>query len=147
MTSNENTHRPGPPLEGVPSGPPPEGSDKRKPLRRRIADRWNGLGRTGQAAIGVTAVVVGGVVLSYLRARQVGDTAAVSAPEGHMTTEPLSFDEQEELVVILSTSLETMPEDKFEASYQQLDQDHQWEVDDAIREFANNAVGSDTWDQ
>lgn len=87
------------------------------------------------------------MVLSYLRARQDGDTAAGSSPEGHVTTESLSYDEQEELVVILSTSIETMPEDEFEASYQQLDRDHQWEVDDAIREFANNAVGSDTWDQ
>jgi hypothetical protein len=137
----------GPRSSVPPSDPASEGSDKRTPLRRRVTDSWNGLGRTGRAAIGVTAAVVGGMALFYLRARQAGDTAAVSAPEGHMTTEPLSFDEQEELVVILSTSIETMPEDEFEASYQQLDRDHQWEVDDAIREFANNAVGSDTWDQ
>ncbi|WEV28684.1 hypothetical protein OYE22_28495 [Streptomyces sp. 71268] len=64
-----------------------------------------------------------------------------------MTAEPLSFEEQEQLVVILSTSIETMPEEEFEANYQKLDRDHQFEVDESIREFAANAVGDENWDQ
>ncbi|MFE1827647.1 hypothetical protein [Streptomyces yangpuensis] len=64
-----------------------------------------------------------------------------------MATKPLSFDEQEELVVILCTSIETMPEDEFEANYQKLDRDHQFEVDESIGRFADNAVGDENWDQ
>ena len=64
-----------------------------------------------------------------------------------MTTKPLSFYEQEELVVILCTSIDTMPEDEFEANYQKLDRDHQFEVDESIRRFADNAVGDENWDQ
>lgn len=66
---------------------------------------------------------------------------------GHLATEELSFDEQEQLVVTLSTSLEAMPEDEFEANFRKLDREHQIEVEDAIRDFAAHAVGDENWDQ
>ncbi|MFD9423004.1 MULTISPECIES: hypothetical protein [unclassified Streptomyces] len=66
---------------------------------------------------------------------------------GHLATEELSFDEQEQLVVTLSASLEAMPEDEFEANFRKLDREHQIEVEDAIRDFAAHAVGDESWDQ
>ncbi|WP_405929768.1 hypothetical protein OG554_35320 [Streptomyces griseus] len=66
---------------------------------------------------------------------------------GHLATEELSFDEQEQLVVTLSTSLEAMPEDEFEANFRKLDREHQIEVEDAIRDFAAHAVGDENWDR
>lgn len=59
----------------------------------------------------------------------------------------LSDEEQDQIVAELTTSFETMPEEEFEAKYEELDADHQLEVDESAREFANNAVGSDNWDQ
>ena len=59
----------------------------------------------------------------------------------------LSNNEQDEIVVQLTTNLGGMIEDdEFEALFEQLDVDHRLEVNDAIREFANNAVGSDHWE-
>jgi len=60
----------------------------------------------------------------------------------------LSKKEQAKIVEKLTSNLdETDPEADFdEESYNQLDERHQEQVDDAIREFANGAVGSDHWD-
>ncbi|MFF4576302.1 hypothetical protein [Streptomyces sp. NPDC001410] len=51
-------------MEDVQAAPPPEGNDGRSPLRRRIADHWNGLGVAGKVGVigGVAAAVVGGFV-------------------------------------------------------------------------------------
>jgi hypothetical protein len=54
-----------------PSNLPPEDSAEQKPLRRRIADRWNGLGPAGKVrliAIGGIAVVGGFLAISSTRA-------------------------------------------------------------------------------
>ncbi|MGZ3140450.1 hypothetical protein ACVDFE_00235 [Lentzea chajnantorensis] len=63
-----------------------------------------------------------------------------------MSTEPLSEDQQDALVVDLTVSLGTLPEEEFEQLYQQLDTEHQLLMDTKIREFADNAVGSEHWD-
>ncbi|MFF2658569.1 hypothetical protein ACFVUH_14505 [Kitasatospora sp. NPDC058032] len=52
-----------PPAPEPPSDPPPEEGGRRKPLGRRIADRWKNLGPAERARlIGVAAAVVGGVI-------------------------------------------------------------------------------------
>ncbi|MEU3413122.1 hypothetical protein ABZ760_17985 [Streptomyces sp. NPDC006658] len=67
-------------LSGAPQpfDPLPEGSDKEKPLRQRIADRWNRLGPAGKAgviAIGGVAVAVVAGVLASSNPRAVADGA------------------------------------------------------------------------
>lgn len=78
------------PPSGVPHAcdPPPEGSDGKAPLRRRIADRWNDLGVTGKASVigsAAAAAVVGGFfALSNTRA-----SATDPGPDSHDgTTDP-----------------------------------------------------------
>ncbi len=58
----------------------------------------------------------------------------------------LSKDEQDQIVVDLAVGIETLSEEEFEELYNQLDVDHQMEVDQDIREFADNAVGDEHWD-
>ncbi|WP_446039227.1 hypothetical protein [Streptomyces sp. SID1121] len=58
----------------------------------------------------------------------------------------LSWDEQEQLVVELTTDIGSLTEGQFERRYKRLDKALQQDVDQAIREFADNAVGSDDWD-
>lgn len=52
----------------------------------------------------------------------------------------------EALVVDIITNLETMDEDEFEEKYSQLEGDDRIAVDDAIRDFAANAIGDEHWD-
>ena len=49
-------------------------------------------------------------------------------------------------VMDLITNMETMDSDEFMERYEQLDADAKIAVDDAIREFAANAIGDDHWD-
>lgn len=58
----------------------------------------------------------------------------------------LSKDEQDQIVVDLAVGVETLSEEEFDDLYQQLDVDHRMEVDQDIREFADNAVGDEHWD-
>lgn len=58
----------------------------------------------------------------------------------------LSKAEQDQIVVDLAVGVESLDDDEFEELYDQLDVKHQIEVDQNLREFANGAVGSDTWD-
>jgi hypothetical protein len=58
----------------------------------------------------------------------------------------LSNDEQDGIVAELGEGIETLSEEEFEALYDQLDVEHQMEVTESIREFADNAVGSEHWD-
>lgn len=58
----------------------------------------------------------------------------------------LSKDEQDQIVVDLAVDIETLSEEEFDDLYQQLDVDHRMEVDQDIREFADNAVGDEHWD-
>ena len=60
--------------------------------------------------------------------------------------QPLHDDDQHEIVVELTTEIGHLTEEEFDALYDQLDVDHQIQVDIAIREFADNAVGSEHWD-
>jgi len=55
--------------------------------------------------------------------------------------------EQESIVAELVCGMETMDYDnEFMPLFNQLDIEHQIEVDDAIERFANRAVGSEYWD-
>lgn len=58
----------------------------------------------------------------------------------------LSNTEQNEIVNQLGAGLESLSEEEFDALYAQLDSNHQVEVNQEIREFADNAVGSEHWD-
>lgn len=58
----------------------------------------------------------------------------------------LSKDEQDQIVVDLAVGIETLSEEEFEDLYNQLDVDHQMEVDQDVREFADSAVGDEHWD-
>lgn len=60
--------------------------------------------------------------------------------------EPLSPDEQDTIVGQIGEGLGTMDEDEIEALYDQLDAEHRSQVDDVIREYADNAVGDEHWD-
>jgi hypothetical protein len=70
-----------------------------------------------------------------------------SRSELAMADQELTPDQQDGLVGDLVESLDGMKldEDDFEALYDQLDADHQREVDDAVRDFADNAVGDPSW--
>ncbi len=60
--------------------------------------------------------------------------------------QPLSQDEQDDIVSRIGVGLETMDYDEIEALRDQLDADHKSQVDDSIREFADNAIGDEHWD-
>lgn len=52
----------------------------------------------------------------------------------------------EETVMELITGMETMDSDEFFEKYNELDDDDRIAVDDALRDFAANAIGDDHWD-
>ncbi|MDN3310633.1 hypothetical protein QWJ90_06795 [Microbacterium oryzae] len=54
--------------------------------------------------------------------------------------------QQDGIVVELLTEMGSLDEDEFDELYEQLDAEHQAEVDQGVREFADNAVGSEHWD-
>ena len=66
--------------------------------------------------------------------------------ESEEASSPFDMWDEDEIVVELIGNMETMDTDVFEKLYGRLDVDHQIEVDESIREFANNAVGCDYWD-
>ena len=57
----------------------------------------------------------------------------------------LSKIQQEQIVVDLTVEMETMDENEFEDLYNQLDIEHQMQVDQAASGFADNAIGSSSW--
>jgi len=59
----------------------------------------------------------------------------------------LSDDEQDGIVAQLGENVDSLDEDEFNALYEQLDDAHKRQVDDDLREYADNAVGSDDWDR
>lgn len=65
-----------------------------------------------------------------------------------MSNTELSHKEQAKIVKELISHLdETGVEEEFDEDlYNQLDESHKMQVDDAIKDFANGAVGSDHWD-
>ncbi len=61
--------------------------------------------------------------------------------------EPLSRDEQDTIVGQIGEILgRDGDEDEIDALYDQLDAEHRSQVDDMIREYADNAVGDEHWD-
>jgi hypothetical protein len=54
--------------------------------------------------------------------------------------------DQDQIVQELAEGVETLPQEEFDDLYEQLDAEHQMEVRENIREFADNAVGSPNWD-
>jgi hypothetical protein len=70
-------------LSGAPQpfDPPPEGSDGKKPLRQRIADRWNRLGPTGKAGVIVIGSVTAAMVAGLLASSNTLATAADAVAE------------------------------------------------------------------
>ncbi|MEV7441355.1 hypothetical protein AB0O22_09425 [Streptomyces sp. NPDC091204] len=75
MTSDdEYTHLSEPSPEDVQADQPPEGSDGERPLRRRIADRWNGIKPAAKMIGGVTAAAVAGGLIAYYRTRAAEDS-------------------------------------------------------------------------
>jgi hypothetical protein len=58
----------------------------------------------------------------------------------------LSKAEQDEIVEQLVSGMETMDGDEWDELRTQLDDEHQRQVTDAAREFADDAVGSEHWD-
>ncbi|MFI0218793.1 hypothetical protein [Streptomyces lydicus] len=89
MTAPDDTTSRSPSGDPQPSNLPPEGSDGGRPLRRRIADRWNGLGRVGKVGVligGVAVAAVGGLLtLSN------GRVTAAAAVEEEDTDPPVSL--------------------------------------------------------
>ena len=69
----------------------------------------------------------------------------MTASEGKHMGQP-SNDEQDAIVVQLTTEIGSRSEVEFDALYNQLDIEHQMEVDQSIREFADNAIGDEHWD-
>lgn len=65
---------------------------------------------------------------------------------GEGKTNLLDLWDEDEIVIELIDNLETLDSEVFETLYNRLDVDHQIEVDESIREFANNAIGCDYWD-
>lgn len=57
----------------------------------------------------------------------------------------LSKYEQDEIVVELSTHIEEMDEEEWDAKYNQLDSRHKNAVDEDVAAFADNAIGSSIW--
>ena len=61
-------------------------------------------------------------------------------------TRRLSKAEQDDIVGQLAVEVETLTWEEFEELYDQLDIEHKMEADENLREFVDNAVGSEHWD-
>ena len=57
----------------------------------------------------------------------------------------LSRDEQNEIVNEITSNFDSMESDEYERLYDQLDVDHQIEVDDAAHQYADDAIGTPHW--
>ena len=76
------------------------------------------------------------------------DMSMVSEAINEMEGEdpPVPFDpDQEEIVVALGMGIETLAEEEFDELYEQLDDAHRWEVDQACRDFTDTAIGDTHW--
>jgi len=58
-------------------------------------------------------------------------------------TKKLTQVQQDELVIEITTSLDSMDYEEIEPLLEDLDVEHRLQVSDAIREFADNAIGSE----
>lgn len=58
----------------------------------------------------------------------------------------MSKAEQDDIVETLLADIENIDTDELDEVYENLDPEHQEEVGAAIREFADNAIGSTNWD-
>lgn len=55
-------------------------------------------------------------------------------------------DEQDDILGCVGVGLKTMDDDEIGALRDQLDADHESQVDDGFREFDDNAIGDEHWD-
>lgn len=60
---------------------------------------------------------------------------------GEGKTNLLDLWDGDDIVIKLIDNMETLDSEIFEALYNRLDTDHQIEINESIREFANNVVG------
>jgi hypothetical protein len=81
MAAPDDTTSRSPSDDPQPSDPQPEGSDGGRPLRRRIADRWNGLGPAGKAGVIVIGGVAAAVVAGFFAPSNTRATAAAAVDE------------------------------------------------------------------
>ena len=59
----------------------------------------------------------------------------------------LSSDEQDELVLDIATRLDGgLDDDELDNAFEKLDAAHRAELGQAVREYADNAVGDEHWD-
>lgn len=59
----------------------------------------------------------------------------------------LSEGEQHEIVVELTENPAALDDDEWQEMYDQLDEQHQAEVDEAMDEYADDAVGESGWER
>jgi hypothetical protein len=81
MAAPDDTTSRSPSGDPQPSGSPPEGSDGRRPLLRRIADRWNGLGPAAKAGVFVVCGVAAVGVRAFLAPSNSRATAEAAVEE------------------------------------------------------------------
>ena len=82
-----------------------------------------------------------------LEAAEIPDIADQPREEGEgVSKRRITKAEQSGIVAELIEGLETLSQEEFDGLYNQLDIDHQMEVDQSVREFADNAVGDEHWD-
>lgn len=63
-----------------------------------------------------------------------------------MSKRKLTKAQQDGIVGELAEGMESLSEEEIDDLYNQLDVARQMEVDQSIREFADNAIGSEHWD-
>ncbi|MET7938068.1 hypothetical protein [Streptomyces sp. NPDC005322] len=89
MAAPDDTTPRSPSDDAQPSGPPPDGSDGPRRLRRRIADRWNSVAPVvGKAGLAVGSFVAIEVVRRVLASASTQAAAAATVEEEE--TEPLT---------------------------------------------------------
>jgi septal ring factor EnvC (AmiA/AmiB activator) len=64
-----------------------------------------------------------------------------------LTNDWFSDPEQDEIVNRLAVEVESLSDEEYDDLFNQLDEEHQMEALDNVRDFANGAVGSDDWDR
>ena len=63
-----------------------------------------------------------------------------------MSKRKMTKAEQDGIVAELGEEVETLSEEEFDGLYNELDVEHQMQVDESVRSFADNAVGDEHWD-
>lgn len=74
-------------------------------------------------------------------------SATLPLPNRRDNVGELSDGEQQEIVIELTENPAALDEDEWQEKYDQLDADHQAEVDDSISDYADDAVGESGWER